>query len=80
TTEKEKNVRDLRRIWERLKTKAAVAIPLHIMTEIKAALVFDIESADFFLDESKKITLDLFGKLISLALRPIFEKSTPENP
>ncbi|MDD5231310.1 MAG: PAS domain-containing protein [Candidatus Marinimicrobia bacterium] len=79
TTEKEKNVRDLRRIWERLKTKAAVAIPLHIMTEIKAALVFDIESADFFLDESKKITLDLFGKLISLALRPIFEKSTPEN-
>jgi|GEM_PF-805739 len=80
TTEKEKNIRDLRRIWERLQTKAAIALPLHIMTGITGALVCDIETPDFFLDESKKITLELYNHLIELTLRPAFEKTTPNNP
>jgi len=74
TTEKEKTVRDLRRIWERLNTKAAIAIPLHIIPEIKAVLVCDIRTPDFFIDEARKISLNLFGSLIGLVLRPLFEK------
>jgi hypothetical protein len=75
SSEKEQIVRDLRRIWERLKTKAAIAIPLHILPEVKAALVFDIQEKDFFIDESRKLSLDLFSNLISLVLRPLFEKN-----
>jgi len=76
STLKERNVRDLRRIWERLKTKAAIAIPLHIMPNVKAVLVCDIETSEFFLDESKRITLSYFGNLISITLRPVFDKFT----
>jgi len=73
TSEREKNIRDLRRIWERLKTKAAIGLPLPILPNVKAALVCDIQKPDFFLDESKKITLNLFCNLMGLTMRSLFE-------
>jgi len=73
-SENDKTIRDVRKIWDLLKTKAALAVPLTISSDVKAALVFDTESSNFFLDESKKVILRFFARLISLTFRPAFEK------
>ncbi len=76
TSTRERTIRDLRRIWDFLGTKAALAIPININSEIKAALVCDVESPNFFLDEAKKIILTFYGNLISMTFKATL-KSKP---
>jgi len=73
TTKKQPVIRDVRRIWERLNTQGAIAIPLHISETDKAVLVCDFLEIDFEMDLSKEITFKFFAMVLSMALKPYFK-------
>jgi hypothetical protein len=73
TTKKQPIIRDIRRIWERLNTQGAIAIPLHVSQTVKAALVCDFLESDFEMDLSKEITFKFFAMVLSMALKPYFK-------
>lgn len=73
TSIREPEVRDLRKIWNYLGTKAAVAIPIIISEDLKGALVCDADVENFFLDDSKELILSLIGNLIALTLKSVLK-------
>jgi hypothetical protein len=73
STRREPIIRDVRRIWERLNTQGAIAIPLHVSETIKAAFVCDLNEAEFEMDLSKEITFKFFATLLSMALKNILK-------
>jgi len=73
TSIREPEVRDLRKIWDYLGTKAAVAIPIIISEDLKGALVCDADVENFFLDDSLELLLSLIGNLIALTLKSVIK-------
>ncbi len=73
TSIREPEVRDLRKIWDYLGTKAAVAIPIIISEDLKGALVCDADVENFFLDNNLELLLSLIGNLIALTLKSVIK-------
>jgi len=69
-TTDDKKIRDIRRIWMRLNTKGAIAIPLHINEKEKFCLVCDMVSIPFVLDLPKEILFKYIANIISMTLKP----------
>jgi len=63
-----KRFRDIRRIWELLKTKGAIAVPLNVINNHKTVLVCDFDSNSLVMDISKTIILKYFGNVLRLTL------------
>ncbi|MFA4838728.1 MAG: PAS domain-containing protein [Candidatus Neomarinimicrobiota bacterium] len=70
TTTDDKQIRDIRRIWMRLNTQGAVAIPLHVNDDENFCLVCDMESIPFVLDLTKEILFKFIANVISMTLKP----------
>lgn len=73
TTKLERHVRDVRRIWQRLDTPGAIAIPLHVNETIKSVLVCDFLEPVFELDMSREIIFKFFAMVLSMTLKPYFK-------
>jgi hypothetical protein len=73
-TKNERQIRDVRRIWERLDTPGAIAIPLHINETIHSVLVCDFLDPVFELDMSKEIIFKFFSMVLGMTLKPLFKE------
>jgi len=73
-TKKDRQIRDVRRIWERLDTPGAIAIPLHINETIQSVLVCDFLEPVFELDKSKEIIFKFFSMVLGMTLKPLFKE------
>jgi len=74
TTKLEGQIRDVRRIWQKLDTPGAIAIPLHINENTKAVLVCDFLEPVFELDMAKEVILKYFAMILGMALKSYFGK------
>lgn len=74
TTKKERQIRDVRRIWKRLDTPGAIAIPLHVNETIKSVLVCDFLEPVFEIDMSKEIVFKFFSMVLGMTLKPLFKE------
>ncbi len=71
-TKLDRQIRDIRRIWQKLDTPGAIAIPLHISESVKSVLVCDFLEPVFELDMSKEIIFKYFAMILSMTLKPYF--------
>ena len=72
-TKLDRQIRDVRRIWQKLDTPGAIAIPLHVNETIKSVIVFDFLEPVFELDMSKEIIFKYFSLVLSMTLKPYFK-------
>ncbi len=71
-TSLEKNqVRDIRRIWDALKTKSAIAIPLNLHENLQVVLVCDFDSKVFILDRAKETIFGFFAAVLTTTLKTL---------
>jgi len=73
STKADRQIRDIRRIWERLDTPGAIAIPIHITETVRAVLVCDFLEPLFELDRSKEIVFNYFSMILGMTLKPYFK-------
>ncbi|HDN58747.1 MAG TPA: hypothetical protein ENF20_02185 [Candidatus Marinimicrobia bacterium] len=66
--EGEKHLRDVRKIWDLLKTEAAIAIPVINTAAQKAVAVFDYEKGTFKLTHENKLIIKLWSQLVALVI------------
>jgi len=72
-TKLDRQIRDIRRIWQKLDTPGAIAIPLHISETVKSVLVCDFLEPVFELDMSKEIIFKYFAIVLGMTLKPYFK-------
>ena len=69
TTDQDKYIRDVRRIWVALKTKGAIAIPLNLHEPLPVVLVCDFDTSIFTMNRSQEIIFSFFGSLLGTTLK-----------
>ncbi|MGC9364846.1 MAG: hypothetical protein ACP5FZ_09795 [Fidelibacterota bacterium] len=72
TTKEDKQIRDVRRIWQKLDTPGAIAIPIYVNENRTCVLVCDFLEPGFELDTAKEILLKYFALVLGMTLKPYF--------
>lgn len=72
TTREDKQIRDVRRIWQKLDTQGAIAIPIYVNENRTCVLVCDFLEPGFELDTAKEVLLKYFALVLGMTLKPYF--------
>lgn len=72
TTKEDKQIRDVRRIWQKLDTQGAIAIPIYVNENRTCVLVCDFLEPGFELDMAKDVLLKYFAMVLGMTLKPYF--------